>query len=84
MIAGSETGAIIGSFLSIANDDIKNKDVQPNKFWAANITKIFEDQTDKLWYDKQIPMTARIIIIVVITGLGVWSVKNFSQLKFNP
>jgi len=27
MIAGSETGAIIGSFLSIANDDIKNKDV---------------------------------------------------------
>ena len=52
MIAGSETGAIIGSYLSIANDNITQKGVQPNKFWAENISEIFDDQTDKLWYDK--------------------------------
>ena len=69
MIAGSETGAIIASYLSIAND-AKNK-TQPNKFWAANATQIFMDQTDKLWYDKQIPFSWRIIIIFLITGFGV-------------
>jgi len=83
MIAGSETGAIIASYLSIAIDYKKNEDIQPNKFWAADVSKIFNDHTDLLWFDKQIPLTTRIIIMVLITGFGVWIVKISSQKRFD-
>ena len=46
MIAGSETGAITASYLSIKNDDPAKSDDQPNKYWASDVSSIYLKYTD--------------------------------------
>ena len=41
MISGSETGALIASFLVVPNDNAETKDIQANKFFAENATDFF-------------------------------------------
>ena len=46
MIAGSETGAITASYLSIKNDDPATSEVQKNKYWASDVSSIYLKYTD--------------------------------------
>lgn len=64
MIAGSETGAIIGAALNI-----KDENTGKSKFYANDLMKWFEANSDTLYRDSQMPVILKIAICVVFIGV---------------
>ena len=69
VIAGSETGGIIATFLSIPNYENGTNTInttQANKYWASNATDFFMEEVDNLWRDCQYPPFERFMILIQV------------------
>lgn len=63
MLAGSETGAILASTLTIKNDD-KNSN-QTNKYFAERVVTFFEENLDTIYKDRDFEKWVYVLIICV-------------------
>ena len=66
MIAGSETGGIIATMLSIKNDDQQTQHIQKNKYFAEDAVKFFEKNVNDLYKDYAFPVWGRILLIIIV------------------
>lgn len=64
MIAGSETGAMIGSALVVPNLDPATNKTQINKFWASDLSEYFKNNASHLYVDQQMPFLTNLLILV--------------------
>lgn len=72
LIAGSETGAIIATTITLPNTNPDTKAIQKNQFFADRAVKFFETNVDTLYRDGQMGWFPKLVIIVaaiIITGL---------------
>jgi hypothetical protein len=69
MIAGSETGALIGSILVQPNEDISTNATQVNKYWASYASSMFWDESGKLYVDQDMPFFIRLLILCIFMSL---------------
>lgn len=70
LIAGSETGAIIGANLAIPNDDPDTKATQKNKYFADHSVDFFEKNQQALYHDAKTPVVTKIIVIAILVGIA--------------
>ena len=69
MVAGSETGAIIATTISLPNDNSTTKATQANKYFADTAVNWFAENVDTLYRDQQMPIWFRIIIELIFMSL---------------
>ena len=66
MIAGSETGAIIASTLTLKNSDAASQ--QKNRFFANKAIEYFEETADSLYKDNKMP-TWGVVLITTLASI---------------
>ena len=72
MLAGSETGAILASTLTIKNNDPKKNQI--NKYFADTVVKFFDDNLDSIYKDNDFDYWVYMLIICIsMTFFGVIS-----------
>lgn len=68
-VAGSDTGAIIGSTLVIKNDDPATMDVQKNKYFADTTVNWYLENSD-LYHDNEMPVPMQVFLVLALTCLA--------------
>jgi hypothetical protein len=85
MIAGSETGAMIGGALVVPNTDPATKDKQINKWFASETNEFFWNEVPKLYVDQQMPLIWKFLVfllsILIISGLTYYCFYRKYRLK---
>jgi len=82
MIAGSETGAIIGASLVVKNDDKKTMKKRPNKNYADKALQIFKDEVDHIYVDEHMSNFTFVFWFLLMVGGGSYGVHKLTEKYF--
>jgi len=66
MIAGSETGAIIGTIINLPNNDTTS--TQPNRYFAKDVTDWFENNNPFLYHNPKMSFGMKLFISILFFG----------------
>ena len=69
MIAGSETGAIIGTVINLPNTDASTNSTQPNMYFASDARDWFKENNTKLYHNPKMPTSVKVLLALAFFAL---------------